>query len=36
MLEPKEEAESKKLIEDALLLEKAGCFAIVLEKYLLN
>ena len=28
----KEEAESKKLIEDALLLEKAGCFAIVLEK----
>ncbi len=28
----KEEAESKKLIEDALLLEKAGCFALVLEK----
>ena len=28
----KQEAESKKLIEDALLLEKAGCFAIVLEK----
>ena len=28
----KEVAESKKLIEDALLLEKAGCFAIVLEK----
>ena len=28
----KEEAESKKLLEDALLLEKAGCFAIVLEK----
>ncbi|MDA9898123.1 3-methyl-2-oxobutanoate hydroxymethyltransferase [Flavobacteriales bacterium] len=28
----KEEEESKKLIEDALLLEKAGCFAIVLEK----
>ena len=28
----KEEAESKKIIEDALLLEKAGCFAIVLEK----
>tara|TARA_B100000886_G_scaffold316526_1_gene255225 strand:- start:988 stop:1752 length:765 start_codon:yes stop_codon:yes gene_type:complete len=28
----KEEAESKKLIEDALLLEEAGCFAIVLEK----
>ena len=28
----KEDAESKKLIEDALLLEKSGCFAIVLEK----
>ena len=28
----KEEAESKKLIEDAILLEKAGCFAVVLEK----
>jgi len=28
----KEEEESKKLIEDAMLLEKAGCFAIVLEK----
>ena len=28
----KEEAESKKLIDDALLLEKAGCFSIVLEK----
>ena len=28
----KEETESKKLIEDALLLEKAGCFALVLEK----
>ncbi len=28
----REEAESKKLIEDALLLEKAGCFGIVLEK----
>ena len=28
----KEDAESKKLIEDALLLEKAGCFAVVLEK----
>tara|TARA_B100000963_G_scaffold57008_1_gene45052 strand:+ start:1979 stop:2797 length:819 start_codon:yes stop_codon:yes gene_type:complete len=28
----KEEAESKKIIEDALILEKAGCFAIVLEK----
>jgi len=28
----KEEVEAKKLMEDALLLEKAGCFAIVLEK----
>ena len=28
----KEEAEAKKLIEDAKLLEKLGCFAIVLEK----
>ncbi len=28
----KEEAEAKKLIEDALILEEAGCFAIVLEK----
>ena len=28
----KEEAESKKIIEDALILEKAGCFALVLEK----
>ena len=28
----KEEVESKKLIDDAILLEKAGCFAIVLEK----
>ena len=28
----KEEAEAKKLIEDALLLEEAGCFALVLEK----
>lgn len=28
----KEEAEAQKLREDALLLEKAGCFAIVLEK----
>ena len=28
----KEEAEAEKLIEDALYLEKAGCFAIVLEK----
>ena len=28
----KEEAEAKKLIKDAKLLEKAGCFSIVLEK----
>lgn len=28
----KEEEEAEKLIEDALLLEKTGCFAIVLEK----
>jgi 3-methyl-2-oxobutanoate hydroxymethyltransferase len=28
----KEEAEEKKLITDAKLLEEAGCFAIVLEK----
>ena len=28
----KEEAEAEKLIQDALLLEKTGCFAIVLEK----
>lgn len=28
----KEEAEAKKLIEDALLLERLGCFGIVLEK----
>jgi len=28
----KEDAEAEKLKEDALLLEKAGCFAIVLEK----
>lgn len=28
----KEEAEAKKLIEDARALEKAGCFALVLEK----
>lgn len=28
----KEEAEAKKLLEDAVLLEKSGCFAIVLEK----
>ena len=32
----KEEAEADKLIEDAKLLEKAGCFSIVLEKYLRN
>ena len=28
----KEEAEAQKLIEDAILLEELGCFAIVLEK----
>ncbi len=28
----REEAEAQKLIEDAVLLEQAGCFAIVLEK----
>ncbi len=28
----REEAEAEKLIEDAVLLEKAGCFGIVLEK----
>jgi len=28
----KEEEEAKKLIKDALFLQKAGCFAIVLEK----
>lgn len=28
----KEEAEAKKLLEDARILEEAGCFAIVLEK----
>lgn len=28
----KEEAEAKKLMEDALLLQKSGCFALVLEK----
>lgn len=28
----KEEAEANKLIEDAIALEKAGCFALVLEK----
>jgi 3-methyl-2-oxobutanoate hydroxymethyltransferase len=28
----KEDEEAKKLIEDALLLERLGCFAIVLEK----
>ena len=28
----KEESEANKLMEDAILLEKAGCFAIVLEK----
>lgn len=28
----KEEAEAQKLLEDARLLEEAGCFALVLEK----
>jgi 3-methyl-2-oxobutanoate hydroxymethyltransferase len=28
----KEEAEAKKLLEDAEVLEKAGCFSVVLEK----
>ena len=28
----KEEAEAEKLIEDAIMLEKSGCFALVLEK----
>jgi 3-methyl-2-oxobutanoate hydroxymethyltransferase len=28
----KEEAEAEKLLEDAILLEKTGCFAVVLEK----
>ena len=28
----KEDTEARKLIEDAILLEKTGCFAIVLEK----
>ena len=28
----KEEKEAKKLIKDAILLEKSGCFALVLEK----
>ncbi|PKQ70910.1 3-methyl-2-oxobutanoate hydroxymethyltransferase [Raineya orbicola] len=28
----KEEAEAKKLLEDAMLLDKLGCFALVLEK----
>ncbi len=28
----KEEAEAKKLLEDAKVLEEAGCFALVLEK----
>lgn len=32
----REEAEAAKLLEDAKLLEKAGCFAIVLEKSLPN
>jgi 3-methyl-2-oxobutanoate hydroxymethyltransferase len=29
----KEEEEAHKLIEDAKLLERLGCFALVLEKY---
>jgi 3-methyl-2-oxobutanoate hydroxymethyltransferase len=29
----KEEEEADKLIEDAQLLERLGCFALVLEKY---
>ena len=28
----KEEAEAKKLVEDALMLEEIGCFSMVLEK----
>jgi 3-methyl-2-oxobutanoate hydroxymethyltransferase len=28
----KEEAEAKKLVEDAILLEETGCFALILEK----
>lgn len=32
MVRAQEDAEAKKLIEDAHLLEEAGCFAIVLEK----
>ncbi len=31
-LRAKEEEEAKKLIEDALLMEKLGCFSVVLEK----
>ncbi len=31
-LRAKEEAEAEKLVQDALLLQEAGCFAIVLEK----
>lgn len=29
----KEEEEAEKLIEDAQMLEKVGCFAVVLEKF---
>ena len=32
----REEEEANALIEDALLLQKAGCFAIILEKFLQN
>ena len=32
MVRAKEEPEAQRLIEDALLLEETGCFAIVLEK----
>ena len=32
MVRAREEEEAKRLIEDARILEEAGCFAIVLEK----
>ena len=32
MLEPKEQDEATKLLEDAKALEDAGCFSIVFEK----
>ena len=32
----KEDEEAEKLIKDALLLQKLGCFALVLEKFLQN